>query len=97
MSNIEYSLVDNGDTTDVSLEGLKDDVLIIDCTGDVDFTELVTVLADRIDTGEAIEFESPETNDEKTKLILETIGGIFEKYNESLSSEEEAAGEDIPF
>jgi len=97
MSNIECSLVENDGVTNVSLVGLRDEELVVDCSGDVDFTQLVTVLSDRIDTGETIEFRSPETDDEKTKLILETVKGIIDKFNESLTSEEEAEGDDIPF
>ena len=97
MSNIECSLVENDGVTNVSLVGLRDEELVVDCSGDVDFTQLVTVLSDRIDTGETIEFRSPETDDEKTKLILETVKGIIGKFNESLTSEEEAEGDDIPF
>jgi hypothetical protein len=59
----------------------------IDYSGDIDFTELVSILTKLMDEPTEIvlqEFE--ESTDHKLKLVLDTLKGIFVSYNESIIS-----------
>ncbi len=73
----------------ITLNGIDESPLIIDYSGDIELTGLVTLLAKRIDTGRSIELEIPEEDDEKLKLVIETISDIVEKFNESVQPVEE--------
>lgn len=72
------------------LEGIKDEELKIDCSGDVDFTELIELLTDLIDDKTTIKPEIPKDYEEgKISIVLKTIDEIFQKYNESLTKIDE--------
>lgn len=83
----------------INLSGLTDNDLSIDYSSDIDFTELVQVLADMIDQEEDINVTCEEVDEEKDKLkvVVETVESIFNKYNESLSIEPEEDDDNLPF
>jgi hypothetical protein len=67
------------------IRGLKEDNFEIDISSDIDFTGLVSILTEKIDDLRPIELNcDSEPEDEKLKLITNTIKEIFESYNNSL-------------
>lgn len=104
MDNIQCSVNIDSENKIITLQGLTTDDLIINFTDDVDFTEFVSTLTSLIDNSKKIELASFETDtDEKLKLIMETISGIIDKYNESISDnnlpiqENSFEQDDLPF
>jgi len=58
----------------------------MDLVSDIDFTNLISILMDKIDTLQSVKIVlKEESSDEKLKLITDTIKEIFEKYNESIA------------
>ena len=55
MSKITTTATFNVDANDITIEGLSEDV-IIDCSQDVDFTNLVSLLTKTIDNSSEIDF-----------------------------------------
>lgn len=89
MDDIQCSVNIDNENKIITLQGLSINPLTIDFNGDVDFTDLVSILTCLIDTSSKIKLESLDTfSDEKLKLIIETISSIIEKYNESISNDE---------
>ncbi|MDP3444254.1 MAG: hypothetical protein Q8T08_15460 [Ignavibacteria bacterium] len=86
MDNIQCSVNIDHENKIIILQGLATNDLTINFTNDVDFTEFVSTLTSLIDNSKRIELTNIETDaDEKLKLIMETISGIIDKYNESIS------------
>ena len=79
----------NQEESIISINNLLEDDIEINYSDDVDFTPLISVMAEHIDTGNEIkteiDLEDIELTD-KLKLILDTIGDIIIKYNENLKT-----------
>jgi hypothetical protein len=75
--------------TNIVISGLTTTDIIINFSGDIDFTDLVSTLTEKIDECKKIIFKIDENTDEKLKLIIETLNSIFDSYNESISSTDE--------
>ena len=70
----------------VIITNLQSEDVEIDFSSDVDFTNLVSILTEKVDSLQQINITlSEEPTDEKVKLITDTIKEIFEKYNESIA------------
>ncbi len=78
------------------IANLNETPVSIDIAGDVDFTDIVEILSGCIDKGEQINLtitdESSIVN-EKDKLIVKTLKGLFDTYNNALHSVEETAND----
>ena len=80
MEELNCSVATNQDNNKITITGLKDDI-VLDYADDIDFTNLISELAVLIDEDKTVKLSCPEAKDGKEKLILKTINGIFEKYN----------------
>lgn len=59
---------------------------------------MISILTKKIDAGNPITLNIEDPEDEKIKLIVETLKSIFDVYNESLREEsEEDIGDEIPY
>lgn len=98
MSNIECTgTIDVADNL-IKIDTLDTEELVINFSSDIDFTNLVSILTKKIDTGNQIILNIEDPEDEKIKLIVETLKSIFDAYNESLREEaEEEIGDEIPY
>ncbi len=75
----------------IIIQGLDSAPIKIDISGDVDFTDVVTLLAKKIEDANKIELTVPEdesVDDEKHKLIADTLKDIFNNYNDVLIEED---------
>ena len=90
--------VDEGNKK-ATIAGLQEVDFEMDLNADIDFTILVSMLMDKIDTLQLVNIVlAEEPADAKLKLITDTIKEIFEKYNESLIEvDEEVPSDEIPF
>ncbi len=73
--------------TKIIISELDSTPIEIDISGDVDFTEVVTLLAKKIEDANKIELTVPDDeaiDDDKHKLIVNTLKDIFNNYNEVL-------------
>ena len=76
----------------IIIRGLDSAPIKIDISGDVDFTNVVTLLAKKIEDANRIELTVPDDesiDDEKHKLIVNTLKNIFNNYNEVLLEEDD--------
>ena len=80
MEDLDCIVATNQNNNKITITGLKNDV-VLDYADDIDFTDLISELAVLIDEDKTVKLSYPEAKDEKEKLILKTINGIFEKYN----------------
>lgn len=88
MDNIQCVVNIDNENKQINLQGLTETDLQIDFNSDVDFTELVSTLTKLIDDSKKIVFTNSETaTDEKLTLIIDTISGIIDKYNEAISND----------
>ena len=72
----------------IIITNLQNENVEIDFSSDVDFTNLVSILTEKVDSLQQINITlSEEPADEKVKLITDTIKEIFEKYNESITQD----------
>jgi len=72
---------------EIIISNLKDNEIKIDISGDVDFTNIVSALSEFIDGSPEIDLtikDEGTIEDEKFKLIIETLKDIFENYNTSI-------------
>lgn len=91
MSQIDTNISVYEESKVITLSGLAEDKVVIDYSGDVDFTGLVSELTRCIDRDEEVNFSiAKDYDDEKLIVILDTIEEIFNKYNETISEELEA-------
>lgn len=101
MDEINIKIEIDNDNSKVNIQGLPDNLLEIDFNGDVDFTELVSALTKLVDDSKKVVLGKIDyVEDEKLKLIVETISNIFEKYNEAILKTDvtdESGDEDLPF
>ncbi len=77
--------------TKIIISELDSTPIEIDISGDVDFTAVVTLLAKKIEDWNRIELTVPDDesiDDEKHKLIVNTLKDIFNNYNEVLLEED---------
>lgn len=101
METINANLGIDDTSKKITINDLKR-VIVIDYTSDVDFTELVAVLAEHIDESKVITLTIPSEvpADDKLKIVLETIQEIFIKYNSNIETivvSEVQAADDPPF
>ena len=89
MTYINCSLSIKEDDSQIEIIGLAEEKLIIDISGDIDFTPLVSKLASLIDKEEEIDFNNTVESElaDKSKLVVSTIENIFESYNISIKEE----------
>lgn len=85
MEKLKVNAIINPDNNEITIRGLKDDILL-NYADDIDFTELISKLTELIDENKVINFPCLEVDDEKEKLILNTINKIFEEYNNCLKT-----------
>ena len=73
----------------IEITGLSEDKLTINVSGDIDFTPLVLKLARLIDEECEITLINPidDALSDKYKLVLKTVGSIFESYNTTIIEE----------
>lgn len=86
MEEIKVNITYHHENELVSIQGLQEDNLEIDCKGDVYFTRLIGVLSDLINENEKIEVSLDgldDDDDHKVKLIIDTVSEIFEAFNDS--------------
>ncbi len=91
MDELNCSVTLDSEENKITVNCPTDSELIIDISGDVDFTTLVQELTKRIDEGKTINLTiEDESNiiDSKNHLIIKTVKKIFESYNESLKDNE---------
>ncbi len=108
--NCSLSIIEND--SKIEIIGLAEEKLIIDISGDIDFTPLVLKLASLIDKKEEINLNTTVDKELEVRvnLVLLTIKNIFESYNISINEEEEVVegqrneiyheyqdNEDLPF
>jgi hypothetical protein len=77
----------NSEENKITVSGLIGSDLNLDISGDVDFTDLVKKLTEKIDVEKTIVFsieDETSITDPKSKLILETLKKIFASYNNSI-------------
>jgi len=87
MEELEVNAIINPDNNEITITGLKDNI-VLNYADDIDFTELISKLTELIDEDKVINFSCSEADDEKEKLILNTINQIFEEYNNCLKTED---------
>lgn len=101
MEEINIKIEIDNDNSKVNIQGLPDNPLEIDFNGDVDFTEIVSSLTKLVDDSKSVVLEKLDSiEDEKLKLIVETISSIFSKYNEAILKTDvtdESDDNDLPF
>ena len=85
MEELEVNAIINPDNNEITIKGLKDNI-VLNYADDIDFTELISKLTELIDEDKVIKFSCLEADDEKEKLILNTINKIFEEYNNCLKT-----------
>lgn len=91
MDELNCSVTLYSEENKITVNCPTDSELIIDISGDIDFTALVQELTKKIDEGKTINLTiEDESNiiDSKNQLIIETVKKIFESYNESLKDNE---------
>lgn len=70
---------------EIVITGLMEDNFKLNYTADIDFTNLVSKLTEKIDTLQQINISiDTEPTDEKITLITDTIKEIIVAYNESI-------------
>lgn len=107
MDELNCSVKLDSEENKITVNCPTDSELIIDISGDVDFTVLVQELTKKIDEEKTINLTiEDESNiiDSKNQLIIETVKKIFKSYNESLKDIEKDSNcnndsdtEEIPF
>ena len=87
MDELNCSVTLNSEENKITVRGLSSEINI-EISGDVDFTDLVQELTEKIDEEKAIVLtveDEENITDSKDKLIIETLKKIFYSYNESLN------------
>jgi hypothetical protein len=92
MSSQTITLIISSDesTNIVKLNGFPEQAeLIIDISGDVDFTKLVESLEQLIDQDKQVSFNLPDLSlsNDRTRLVLSTVKEILDAYNQSLTND----------
>lgn len=76
----------------IKLNGFPEQAeLIIDISGDVDFTKLVESLEKLIDQDKQVSFNLPDlsSSNDRTRLVISTVKEILDAYNQSLNNDSE--------
>jgi hypothetical protein len=92
MSSLNCKLVIDNQNETFKLSGLGEHVFQINYTGDIDFTPLIMLLSELLDSGKnivLIQDNLPVTT-EKEQLIIETLNSIFASYNDNVTTEIES-------
>ena len=80
------------ENSDILISDISESVIKINYSGDIDFTELVNSLIILIDKQVEVEYSIDDTipdDNEKLKLVIDTLKEILDKYNENINSSEE--------
>lgn len=85
MNNVTVTLEEENEI--IKLSSISNTVISIDYSGDVDFTELVSMLTKSIDNENEISLSIPEIEDEKLKMVIQTVEDIVDNYNKALNEE----------
>lgn len=85
MNNVTVTLEEENEI--IKLSSISNTVISIDYSGDVDFTELVSMLTKSIDNENEISLSIPDIEDEKLKMVVQTIEDIVDNYNKALKEE----------
>jgi hypothetical protein len=95
MANRNCSLSIKEEDSQIEIIGLAEEKLVIDISGDIDFTPLVLKLASLIDEEEEINFNNTVNEElaDKSNLVISTIENIFESYNISINEGEKVLEE----
>ncbi|MBT3581327.1 hypothetical protein HOC37_04550 [bacterium] len=86
MINTKCEATINRANSAITISGLGDDI-VLKYVDDIDFTALIERLTKAIDDDKSITLTCSETEDEKEKLILNTLKDIFDEYNNCLKTE----------
>lgn len=88
MNTTEYSLKIDQEGKLINITGISSGAVLIDYSGDIDFTKLVSELTQSIDTKALLRpNDDNDTSEDNTlMLILDTIESIVEEYNNSVRS-----------
>ncbi len=91
MEKINCNISINTENFIIKIKGLKEDNIEISYSGDVDYTELVNSLIIIIDEQKQIEYsiENISNDDEKLKLVADTLKEILNEYNKNINSIED--------
>lgn len=86
MGEIQVNISVNEEDKIISINGVKESVIEIDFSGDIDFTELVEELTKLIDNSDTIKPQFPsDIDDGKISMVINTIVDIIKKYNDSIT------------
>lgn len=90
MANLISKLSLNSENSTFIMSGLMRDDILVNYSSDIDFTPLVTVLTELIDTVDQIDFdfENLSALSEKESLVLNALKDIFNSYNECISTDD---------
>ncbi|MBT4551872.1 hypothetical protein HOC37_02675 [bacterium] len=94
MCNITCKTAINKKENTITISVLEDNI-VLNYENDIDFTGLISKLTEMVEEDKKIELECSETEDEKEKLILDTLKDIFNEYNNCLTIEQNT--ENLPF
>ena len=87
------------DADKVIISNLNEDDVNIDISGDVDFTNVVSILSECIDEDKEFDLEIEEEDsieEEKQKLIIQALKNIFDEYQECIEDDDEQEDEYVP-
>lgn len=87
MGEIQTNISVNKEDKVISISGIREGVIEIDYSGDIDFTELVEELTKLIDNNNNVNPQAPsDIDDGKTSMVINTITEIIQKYNDSITT-----------
>lgn len=98
MATKEYGLKIDETGKMISITGITSSSVMIDYSGDIDFTKLVTELTQAMDSKDLLSPNAGNdtSTDDSLKLILETIDAIIEEYNNAVKSLKEEEDVSLP-
>lgn len=87
MTNISYKISIDSDNTEIIIEDLFSTKFSLDYSGDVNFTDFVMKLSEKMDSGDKIDpvpVSETSTEDGKVTLLISIVKDIIGKYNEAI-------------
>ena len=89
MENISCTITLESQNQKIILSGIQYENIQIDYSGDIDFTPLVTILAELIDFEKIITLSDIDLSHktEKEKLVIESLVKIIDAYNASINQD----------
>ncbi len=86
------------DKKNITVNNLRNEPVIIDCSTDIDLTEVVAVMAELIDGEMSIDAKiNKEIDDEKIKIVIDTLNDIIEKFNNTIKTDKKTIEDDSDF